>query len=221
MWLLGTLLLAVPCGAGPDLLAEAGAEPPSVVLADARPPVPASAQTSEYNRLSEELETLVQKSAWVGVERTFHQLLATGVPLSFDDWVRGAESAKAVGDAAATRQRLVSANALREDRRVLEWLWDLDQRFGPVKLLCDADSYFQLQPAVLVLDPDVRRAIEHAQVQVHDTCRFEGMLPIGSYTLHDETFEVAPGRPLLTVDLRGVPMDRQTRRKLKETWLQP
>jgi hypothetical protein len=221
MWLLGTLLLAAPCGAGPDLLAEAGSDRPSPVLADARPPVPLDAQTGEYNRLSEELETLVSKNAWVGVERTFQQLVATGVPLSFDDWVRGAEAAKAVGDTAATRQRLMSANLLREDRRVLEWLWDLDQQYAPVRLFCDAGSYFELQSGVLAFDPDVRRAIEHAQARIHDTCYFEGMLPAGTYTLHDASFEVIPGRPALTLDLRGLPVDRETRRKLKEQWLQP
>jgi hypothetical protein len=220
MWLLGTLLLAAPCDAGPDLIAEAGPEP-IPALADARPTMPADPHRGEYNRLSEELETLVSKNAWVGVERTFQQLLATGVPLSFDDWVRGAESAKAVGDTAAMRQRLLSANTLREDRRVLEWLWDLDQHYASVQLLCDPGSYFELQAGVLVLDPDVRRAIEHARSRIHDSCTFEGMLPAGSYTLHDSTFEVIPGRPALTVDLRGVRVDRETRRELKERWLQP
>src|SRR5262245_49205969 len=124
-------------------LQSALADPPSLPVSN----VAADTEHGEYNRLSEEMETLVSKSAWVGVERTFQQLAAIGVKLSFEDWVRGAEAAKAIGDISAVRQRLVAANALQEDPRVLDWLWDLDQRYGPVSLKCDPHSYLVLEPA--------------------------------------------------------------------------
>lgn len=182
---------------------------------------PGSDARGEYNRLSEEMETLVSKNAWVGVERTFQQLVATGVPLTFEDWVRGADAARAVGDVAAVRQRLLSALALREDRRVLDWLWDLDQRYGAVLLQCDRGAQLVLEPQVAALDPDVRRAIALARQRVHDACYFQGLLPVGSYTLHETSFEVQPGRAVLTIDLRGLRLDRETRRRLKAFWGQP
>ena len=56
----------------------------------------------EHNRLSVELQTLAQRGAWAGVERTFLRLVSTGIEPDFDDWVVGAASARARGDMKAT-----------------------------------------------------------------------------------------------------------------------
>src|SRR5688572_30736373 len=117
------------------------ADPPTV---DVEPTTDVG--SGEYIRLSEELERLATKSAWAGVERTFQQLLSTNSQLGFDDWIRGADAARARGDLASAHARLVSANALREDRTVLEGLWDIDSRYGRVSLKCDPDSYIVLEP---------------------------------------------------------------------------
>lgn len=198
MWLLASLL--------------ARAEPGSDTLTNT--------ESGEYQRLSEELAALASKSAWLGVERTFQQLLTTGVKPTFEQWIRGAEAARALGDAAAVRERLIAANALQEDRSVIEWLWDIDHRYGRVVLRCDMGSHLALVPIDAGIDPDIRRAIEHATAQVHDACRFDGMLPAGKYKLYDVEFVVIPSRTE-SVDLRGVRIDKASRRKLKEAWEQP
>lgn len=185
----------------------------------ADPPfVDADVGAGEYIRLSEEIERLASKNAWAGVERTFQQLLDTGVEPSFDDWIRGADAARAAGDLASAHARLVAANALREDRTVLDGLWDIDSRYGRVALMCDPDSYIVLEPEQISMDPDLLRSIEFAKAQIHDRCRFEGFLPVGSYRLHDEVVTVDPRNPVLTVDLRGIEIDRRTRRELRRRW---
>jgi hypothetical protein len=178
----------------------------------------AGAEAGEYNRLSEEIERLASKNAWAGVERTFLQLLGTGVEPSFDDWIRGADAARAQGDLASAHARLVAANALREDRTVLESLWDIDSRYGRVSLSCDPDSYILLEPERTAMDPDLLRSIEFASARIHDGCRFEGFLPVGTYRLLDEVIEVEPRSPVTVVDLRGVEIDRRTRRDLRRRW---
>ena len=57
----------------------------------------------------EDLERLVKKNAWAGVERTFVKCLATGVELDFEDWVAGAHAARALGDITSARERLMAA----------------------------------------------------------------------------------------------------------------
>jgi hypothetical protein len=175
----------------------------------------------EYNRLSQELERLASKNAWAGVERTFQLLVETGVEPSFDDWVRGADAARARGDLAAAHSRLTAANAIREDRTVLEGLWDIDSRYGRVSLLCDADSYIELEPEHIAMDPDLLRSIEFAKARIHDGCRFVGLLPVGTYRFLDELVVVDPRVPPVQVDLRGIEIDRRTRRDLRRRWLTP
>lgn len=187
----------------------------------AEPPPEVETGIGEYNRLSDELERLASKNAWAGVERTFQQLLETGLEPGFEDWVRGADAARAQGDLASAHARLVAANAIREDRTVLDGLWDIDSRYGRVSLLCDPDSYLELEPEHIAMDPDLLRSVEFAKARIHDTCRFDGLLPIGTYRLLDVAFVVDPREPVAVVDLRGLPIGRRTRRDLRRRWALP
>src|SRR5262249_23099901 len=159
------------------------------------------------------IERLAAKNAWVGVERTFEELLHTGVPPSWDDWWRGAQAARATGDIAAARERLRSANAIREDRAVIDTLWEIDSKFGAVTLSCDPGSYLELQTASSPFDPDLLRAIEFAEAAIHDRCSFNGLLPIGQYAFYDRVLDVTARQDTLVIDLRGLPIDRRTRKK--------
>ncbi|MEQ1571169.1 MAG: hypothetical protein ABMA64_36410 [Myxococcota bacterium] len=172
----------------------------------------------EYARLSQEVRRLAERNAWEGAERTFRELEATGGPLTFDDWIRGAQAGRAVGDLGATRDRLRAATALREDPDVIHQLWDIDTRFGPVALLCDPGSFLALRADQSSLDPDLLRATEYARAQVHDRCAFEGLLPLGTYHLHEAEFRVEPHRPPVELDLRGLPLGRRARRALRDAW---
>jgi hypothetical protein len=176
--------------------------------------------SAEYERLSEELARLATKNAWVGAERAFVELRRTGAELAYDDWLRGAQSARAQGDIASTRERLQAATAIRDDRQIIDLLWQIDQRYGAVLIRCDPDSYLTLSadPPAAPSDPDVLRAIEFAKGRVHAECRFDGLLPLGEYHLHDRAVTVEAHRPTLDVDLRGEPFDRKERKQLREQW---
>ena len=67
---------------------------------------------AEYNRLTQELELMAGKRAWSGAERVFQSLVDTGAAPSFEDWMRGAHAARALGDLTSVHARLLAAKAV-------------------------------------------------------------------------------------------------------------
>lgn len=186
-------------------------------VVEVKPIVP---DPAEYTRLSQELEVLTSKNAWAGVERTFHELLTTGVEPSSLDWYRGAQSARAMGDTGEARARLERAKGQGDgdERSIVELLWDIDTRYGRVFLACDPGSYITLRAEAMPFDPDLRRSIEFAQGRIRETCSFDGMLPAGRYSFFEQTVEVVPKVMDTRIDLRGVEIDRKTRKTLRNRW---
>ncbi|MEQ1507768.1 MAG: hypothetical protein ABMB14_36405 [Myxococcota bacterium] len=217
MWLWSRAVVAVAVWFSP--LAASAEAPPVAPSPSGELVTDASAdvELGEYVRLSEEIERLALKNAWPGVERTFVQLLETGVHPGFDDWLRGAQAARTRGDLAAVRERLAAANALREDPAVLDWLWDIDSRYGPVSLRCDPGSFLTLDVDATPMDPDLQRAIAFGRAAIHRDCAFDGLLPIGEYRLYDRVVAVTP-RAVAAVDLRGLEIDARRRRSLRRAW---
>ncbi len=191
----------------------AGPRPVSAEVAEIAPPEP---DRAEYHRLSHELEALVARNAWAGVERTFQELLATGMSPSYGDWMRGAESARLRGDIQEVYVRLLAARDLADDdRTAVEWLWELDRAYGKVSLACDPGSNLVLTSDVAPFDPDRARAIEFAQARIREDCLFAGRLPEGTYRFYTHTIEVRPKVQSIYVDLRGTEIPRSERRHLK------
>lgn len=214
-WWASGLACALPASASSPGRASADAEqaPDRVVAEVVAPPEP---DRAEYHRLSLELEALVARNAWAGVERTFQELLATGVTPSYGDWMRGAESARLEGDVQEVYARLLAAkDRSEENRTAVEWLWELDKAYGSVFLACDPGSNLVLASDVVPFDPGARRAIEYAQAQVRDRCLFQGRLPEGTYRFYTHTVDVRPKVQSVYVDLRGTEIPRSERRDLK------
>ncbi|MCB9685220.1 MAG: hypothetical protein H6738_06635 [Alphaproteobacteria bacterium] len=185
----------------------------------AAPVVEPEPDPAEYRRLSVELEALAARNAWAGVERTFQELLATGVEPSYGDWMRGAESARLSGDIQEVYLRLMSAKDRSDDNRTaVDWLWDLDHRYGTVFLACDAGSNIVLEAEQIPFDPDQARAIAFAQERVRTSCLYQGRLPGGVYHFYTHTIEVEPLLQSTYVDLRGTSIPRSRRRELKRAW---
>ena len=178
---------------------------------------------AEYTRLSQELEALTSKNAWAGVERTFQELLATGVEPSHLDWYRGAQSARMVGDIGGARARLERAKGQGkgDERSIIDLMWAIDTRYGRVFLACDPGSYITLRSEAMPFDPDLRRSIEFAQARIREECFFDGMLPAGRYTFFEHTVDVVPKVMDARVDLRGIEIDRKKRKALRKDWAQP
>jgi hypothetical protein len=166
-------------------------------------------ERAEYVRLSTEIQSLSERNAWSGVERAYAAAMATSHPMSHRDHVAGAMAAGARGDAATTRLRLQAAHRLREDRKIVEWLWALDTRYGSVEL--------RAQPGTVLLatertfDPSHGRAVLFAAQSLTQAGSFAGLLPVGVYSLGEMEFEVLSGPSRLEVI--GAPEKVRSRRR--------
>lgn len=156
---------------------------------------------AEFVRLEREIRKLSSRSAWVGVERAFEELVATGLAVQFEDYVAGAHSARALGHVHASRERLLAANAIREDRAVIDWLFEIDSSYGLVAL--DGDPGVELVEEALPFETDQARAVQYAKEQVKEKNAFHGYLPPGRYTFAGHTLNIQPRVQGVTIDLRS------------------
>jgi len=170
---------------------------------------------AEYVRLSQDLERLASKNAWSGVERTYQKCLATEVALSFEDHLAGAHAARASGDITAARERLMAANEIREEREVLDWLWDVDSNYGQVSLKGDVGTV-TLEPMQMPFDPLMAKSIEFATSKIDETGAFEGYLPQGDYIFSGVKVKVRPRVMAARIDLRTDEGIEAARKRAKE-----
>ena len=181
-----TLLFALP------LALLLGSRP-----AQALSPDPAKA---ENTRLFEEMRKLATRNAWRGVEDKYTAMVALekdGVVLSYDDHLMGAQAARELGRITDVYLRLERAKAQRTEKEVLEWILDIEASYGMV-LLAKDEKYkggTDMAPKEMPFAPDQRSAIGAAQLALSETGRFEGLLPYGSYTFGDRSFDVVQGQP--------------------------
>lgn len=148
---------------------------------------------AEVVRLTEELHALAQRQAWTGVERVFEALERRGVVFGYEELVYGAQAARAAGNMAVARDRLVAAARLKGSREVIDSLAAIDATFGTVQLVGPRRPPVQLEAAEAPFDPDQRAALEAARQEVAETGGFTGLLPRGSYVFGDQGFTVEPG----------------------------
>jgi hypothetical protein len=171
----------------------------------------AGAAEAEQYRLQVELENLARKSAWPGVDRTFKELEALGLPLSLADYLLGAQAAIQGGDLFLGLSRVqigLAASTADEDpnspySRAKELATSIESRFGQVRISLGTKKTCI---PVLMLSPlpfaeDERVAFEQARKRIQEDRSFTGLLPAGSYKIDTNSFSVEAGQPMQAVDL--------------------
>jgi hypothetical protein len=161
---------------------------------------------AERIRLSDEMRKMADRQAWQGVEHCIDQMEERGMTLSFADLVRAAHAARELGDLSLAYARLQTASQMKEDRGVIEALYDLDSRYGRVALTGAVKG--SLDAGEFPFDPDARRAVQSAMDAVSTTGNFTGLLPAGRYVYAGQSFDVAAGS---TVTLALQPQSRRQR----------
>lgn len=170
-------LLCVPVMAGTHGY-EPAAETPEV-------------RAAEHSRLSSEIRSLAQKSAWKGVDRNYDRIALLRVEMSWDDHVYGAHAASELGEIAETRARLFAAVQMHPEKGLVDWLWELDHSYGSVQLKGVQGAVLEAGP--LPLDPVQRRSIDIAIISCAETGSFDGMIPVGLYRFDGHEFSVEHG----------------------------
>jgi hypothetical protein len=166
-------------------------------------------RVAEHSRLSSEIRSLAQKSAWKGVDRNYDRIALLRVEMSWEDHVYGAHAASELGEISETRARLYAAVQIRPEKGLIDWLWELDHSYGSVQLKGVEGAVLEAGP--LPLDPVQRRSIEQAIISCAETGSFEGMIPEGSYRFDGLDFRVEHGE----VAAVGGPLEPSQRRFLR------
>jgi hypothetical protein len=195
-----------PPGPVPPVVVAPTPPPPAAVASDA-------AQRAEQTRLRETLVQLAQKSAWDGVEDAYARLLklgAKGFAPAPRDHVLGAQAALFTGRTADARARYVAARdaGAPEAPVALEALAKLfgEARVTVPRRYAGAGS---LVPAAMPLPPEQRASVETAARRLAARESFEGLLPLGDYSVDGVPFRVAAGQTA-TVVLEAPPASGPT-----------
>lgn len=143
----------------------------------------AQANEAEAQRLVQECSKLAGRNAWAGVERCYENLVEMTDAVSFDMHMLGAQSARSLGKIQQVYERLSRAKEVDPQENVLSNLSAIDAGYARVKFDGKENLDVTLTPKVMPFAPDARRSIEWAQEVLENTGSFEGMLPIGEYTL--------------------------------------
>ena len=164
--------------------------------------------SGEARRLTEQLRGYIDRSAYPAADRTFRAMSElNGVKLTADDLFMGAESARALGNMNACQERLLAAFrlALNEevkiDERARAWLAELNDSYGRVDVYSKGAG--TLAPEMQPFQSDRRAAIAHADARIAETGRFEGLLPVGSYTWGKSDFVVEAGSEPVKIKIKG------------------
>ena len=164
----------------------------------------AAEAVGRHNQLTNEMRHLAKRTAWKGVEKAFLDLeelaASEGVVITEEDYLLGAQSGRSLGKIAEVRQRLAAAHALSSNLEVVQWLNDIEQSYGPVRLRSKRSSAV-LEADQLPFAPDQRAVINQAAERISSEQEYRGLLPSGIYRFDDELFAVIPGEPELEITL--------------------
>ncbi len=174
---------------------------------------------AERYRLQAEMDRLARRNVWQGVERTYGELIALGVPLTTNDHLLGAQASQSRGEMLQAMERFKSAVAageaveasedaaggepttdgaaqeaadtpLAEAKRTLEVF---TSRYGKVDITVDKSRIAMLvRTDGMPFSAQERESIVYAREHVVKGKAFKGLLPIGNYMIDGEKFEVSP-----------------------------
>lgn len=159
----------------------------------ASPALAVDREDAEHQRLSSEISQLATRQSWPGVEKKWAELEKLGVEPTFDDLMKAAYAARALGNVADAYARLKRAAKIDGTKEIVDWLYTIDANYGHVELVATPPKNVELTITELPFDPDARIAVQAATEHVKTLGGFNGLLPKGSYSFAGAAFSVVPG----------------------------
>ena len=174
-----------------------------VALVCAALSAPASAgelEKAEHTRVGEEMRRLAQRNAWYGVDQGYRKLevlVPKGEVITPKEHLIGAQAAQALGDITSARVRFVRARDAGLAAEAAPILETIDANYGQVivrfeKKYTGAGALVSNEPPFA---PDQRASLEFVTKTLAAKANYDGLLPLGPYTLDGQEFRVAPGQP--------------------------
>jgi hypothetical protein len=159
---------------------------------------PASSTDAEVRRIEVEMTSLAGRNAWVGVDRNYNSMIQNNLQPSTQATKLAATAALRIGNTWAAYQRLFRALQHDEKADVSLELRTIRNQYGRVEIRRNTDEPAVLVEAVRSFDPNNNACLAFSKEQLLTTGRFDGMLPVGEYTINDSTFTVRAGlRPVI------------------------
>jgi hypothetical protein len=159
---------------------------------------PASSTDAEVRRIEVEMTSLAGRNAWVGVDRNYNSMIQNNLQPSTQATKLAATAALRIGNTWAAYQRLFRALQHDEKADVSLELRTIRNQYGRVEIRRNTDVPAVLVEAVRSFDPNNNACLAFSKEQLLTTGRFDGMLPVGEYTINDSTFTVRAGlRPVI------------------------
>lgn len=166
-------------------------------LAPVSPAHAAEAPDAELLRLREEMGALAAKNQWKGVDRLYLKVVQEGLGAKAADHLMGSQAASNLGEPLVAVERLEALLAAestvedipsREKARAL--LDDIYARYGKVEIVVGEKRLPGLVRFELPFGTEERDAIQRAREVILEERTYRGLLPLGSYMLDGEKFEV-------------------------------
>jgi hypothetical protein len=159
---------------------------------------PTSSTDAEVRRIEVEMTSLAGRNAWVGVDRNYNSMIQNNLQPSTQATKLAATAALRIGNTWAAYQRLFRALQHDEKADVSLELRTIRNQYGRVEIRRNTDEPAVLVEAVRSFDPNNNACLAFSKEQLLTTGRFDGMLPVGEYTINDSTFTVRAGlRPVI------------------------
>jgi hypothetical protein len=153
--------------------------------------VPPAVAQGRYEQLRGEMERMAGRNAWGGVEDAWTEIQGLGITIPVPTRLLAADSARIRGDAWSAYQRL--ADVLRVDPEahgVAGQMQIYRENYGRVTVRRVEATPIPLEAAEVPLMPEARAALDFAAKQLKTTGGFDGMLPVGNYTVGTYPIEV-------------------------------
>jgi hypothetical protein len=162
-------------------------------------------QEGRFRQLNQEMAKLAVRNQWKGVERAWDEASTLGIPIPPDMLEMAADAARHQGDAWSAYQRLVAwLRATPENPVALGQLAIYREKYGRLTVHRIDDSPIALVSEDHPFDPDERAAIDFAATTLHDTGGFDGMLPLGVYTIGPYPATIGAGlEPVIVQRVEG------------------
>ena len=163
-------------------------------------------ERAEHTRLSEEMRKFAQRNVWSGVETSYRKLVeleARGETIEAKEHLLGAQSARALGDVTAARERYLRARAGGAAADADPALAEIDANFGAVSIqqergYAGARALVASEPPFL---PDQRACLEYVTKVVAAGQSYTGLLPLGDYAVDGKAFAAKVGETAAPVVL--------------------
>lgn len=149
--------------------------------------------TAEVDRLQHELDRLIAKGAWRGVERTYGKLVGLQPEQPARVHVAGGDAARQRGDATLAQRRYLKAARLDPEAPDNNVLAQYRTGYGVLEVRRVEASCIRLTPAQAPFDPTHAAAIRHAGEALSEQGAFRGLVPVGDYTVGSNAVTVVPG----------------------------